>query len=639
VRLNECIKIVKYVPGGAIVPHQDGPWVPFEDQASIYTLLIYLNNDFQGGQTMMTDYSEYGPRSRPPLEYVRPEPGKALVFDHRLVHSGEKVTGGVKYILRAEIIFQRTSQLRPAIDSMYQYLDTPEYIRARQLYDESRESEMNCDKENFVMKYKQVLELQCIASTSHDSMNDLVLSGNYEKYRICWILLLQYLCVSDMPSIMLASKSFYRLSRSGEIWQHFTYLKYPPSLSTPVPGFRPPPSCCIDWYNIYKNRIHHTNNFTTLVIHIGIDYVSYASRLPFKLSHFSKYSLNDRHILRTIPYFLPHDPHEYTFGHIKSEFCDVFKSDIMIYAYPYHLNMPDYARFIPSSLSDPPPPSDYRNASKYPVSDEVLASHFENIDSSPQQISKYIPLVMDNMEPINWNVCAAIIRLFVGLQPYQSVMLLMGPYEYLLNSKYCTDDVNNVSNNKYIYDNTEPIFAFQHVLCTPAVRIEHMGIALLAKLGFSDGYIVFVVMNRSLTDDRIISTHVMLTAISKGVIIYNNYLFSNPSCSASIEDIVNAVIDSIASLVHSGEWKTNLMHSIPIVTYAFSRDFPEIKSHYDSLSSAISIEILNTKKFSLRHLYTVYPLGDNDDTEVVQGGIILSTMADHRSKCTFQPFA
>ena len=37
--------------GGHFSPHLDGPWVPHEDESSVFTVVIYLNSDFQGGET------------------------------------------------------------------------------------------------------------------------------------------------------------------------------------------------------------------------------------------------------------------------------------------------------------------------------------------------------------------------------------------------------------------------------------------------------------------------------------------------------------------------------------------------------------------------------------------------------------
>ena len=41
--------------GGHFSPHLDGPWVPHEDESSVFTVVVYLNSDFQGGETRFLD--------------------------------------------------------------------------------------------------------------------------------------------------------------------------------------------------------------------------------------------------------------------------------------------------------------------------------------------------------------------------------------------------------------------------------------------------------------------------------------------------------------------------------------------------------------------------------------------------------
>lgn len=38
---------------------------------------------------------------------VIPMPGRVLMFEHRLLHEGEEVKEGVKYVLRSDIMFRR----------------------------------------------------------------------------------------------------------------------------------------------------------------------------------------------------------------------------------------------------------------------------------------------------------------------------------------------------------------------------------------------------------------------------------------------------------------------------------------------------------------------------------------------------
>ena len=64
--------------GDHFSPHLDGPWVPSEEESSVFTVVIYLNSDFEGGATSFL--SEEGAISHvqikhhylaPPLTSVR----------------------------------------------------------------------------------------------------------------------------------------------------------------------------------------------------------------------------------------------------------------------------------------------------------------------------------------------------------------------------------------------------------------------------------------------------------------------------------------------------------------------------------------------------------------------------------------
>ena len=46
--------------GGHFSPHIDGPWVPREDESSVFTVVIYLNSDFQGGATKFLSEENQG---------------------------------------------------------------------------------------------------------------------------------------------------------------------------------------------------------------------------------------------------------------------------------------------------------------------------------------------------------------------------------------------------------------------------------------------------------------------------------------------------------------------------------------------------------------------------------------------------
>lgn len=87
--LNACFKVVRYEEGGHFALHRDGPWIPREDQASLFTLVVYLNDNFGGGATevwgsdavLMGTCDVVFARNTPCITVV-PVAGTALVFNH-----------------------------------------------------------------------------------------------------------------------------------------------------------------------------------------------------------------------------------------------------------------------------------------------------------------------------------------------------------------------------------------------------------------------------------------------------------------------------------------------------------------------------------------------------------------------------
>lgn len=100
-RANTLIMGALFHPGDAFGIHTDTGL--FYDRAtgekSRWTVLIYLNDDFEGGDTVFYDGDTWAETRR-----VRPEAGKALVFDIDLWHSGSPVTAGVKRWIGCELI-------------------------------------------------------------------------------------------------------------------------------------------------------------------------------------------------------------------------------------------------------------------------------------------------------------------------------------------------------------------------------------------------------------------------------------------------------------------------------------------------------------------------------------------------------
>lgn len=90
--LNEDFRFYKYESGMQFKPHRDGVVSKSVSQHSYYTFMIYLNDDCEGGETKFEHFT------------MTPKTGAALVFAHNLLHEGAEVSGGVKYVLRTDVI-------------------------------------------------------------------------------------------------------------------------------------------------------------------------------------------------------------------------------------------------------------------------------------------------------------------------------------------------------------------------------------------------------------------------------------------------------------------------------------------------------------------------------------------------------
>ena len=94
---NERLRCYRYAPGEYFAPHFDGAYVRHPNEKSLLTFMVYLNECEAGGHTGFEDLE---------LE-VRPSPGRALLFNHRLRHEGATVVKGIKYAVRSDLMYRR----------------------------------------------------------------------------------------------------------------------------------------------------------------------------------------------------------------------------------------------------------------------------------------------------------------------------------------------------------------------------------------------------------------------------------------------------------------------------------------------------------------------------------------------------
>jgi predicted 2-oxoglutarate/Fe(II)-dependent dioxygenase YbiX len=92
--LNERFRFYRYTEGQVFRWHHDGYFERDNGEQSALTFLIYLNEDYLGGETNFE------------WTRVKAKTGMGLVFPHHLVHQGNAVLGdGVKYVIRTDVMY------------------------------------------------------------------------------------------------------------------------------------------------------------------------------------------------------------------------------------------------------------------------------------------------------------------------------------------------------------------------------------------------------------------------------------------------------------------------------------------------------------------------------------------------------
>jgi hypothetical protein len=100
VGFNERLRFYRYDPGQLFDWHRDGYFERPSGERSLITVLVYLNDDFTGGETSFDE-----PELKLGILKIAPRTGLALFFDHPLLHKGEPVESGRKYVLRTDVMY------------------------------------------------------------------------------------------------------------------------------------------------------------------------------------------------------------------------------------------------------------------------------------------------------------------------------------------------------------------------------------------------------------------------------------------------------------------------------------------------------------------------------------------------------
>ncbi len=93
--LNEQFRFYRYEDAQRFKRHIDGRFRRNDLEESRITFMVYLNEDFMGGETAFDAVT------------IAPRLGTALCFIHELKHEGCPVISGTKYVLRSDVMYRK----------------------------------------------------------------------------------------------------------------------------------------------------------------------------------------------------------------------------------------------------------------------------------------------------------------------------------------------------------------------------------------------------------------------------------------------------------------------------------------------------------------------------------------------------
>lgn len=93
---NPRLRVYRYAAGERHGAHWDTVVELPGGVKSLLTLVFYLNDGFTGGDT---DFPELERR-------ISPQAGRALLFQHRILHEATTVESGEKFVLRTDIFYR-----------------------------------------------------------------------------------------------------------------------------------------------------------------------------------------------------------------------------------------------------------------------------------------------------------------------------------------------------------------------------------------------------------------------------------------------------------------------------------------------------------------------------------------------------
>ena len=98
--INPRFRFLKYTSGDHFAKHTDEHYKNDKNEISLITVLIYINDDYEGGNTkfLIDDKNENDIS-------IIPKIGLICLMDQNILHEVPKLISGIKYVIRTELMY------------------------------------------------------------------------------------------------------------------------------------------------------------------------------------------------------------------------------------------------------------------------------------------------------------------------------------------------------------------------------------------------------------------------------------------------------------------------------------------------------------------------------------------------------
>jgi hypothetical protein len=250
VALNDGFVLSKYSPGQYFKPHRDGLYINGNEEHSIFSVVIYLNqgSSFKGGNLnfiaregeekkkakggKLTGLQDVEDRSNIIATY-RPSKGEAIIFNSDALHEGEALEAGYKYIMRTFVMFRRVTRFDEQID----YGKDKTWVDTLKLFASFDTLHVNGDTYAFTRAYLEAQEAQLRhRRTLHAPTGPFPI----DVFR----LIFAYLGASDVMKAMRLSRAWYESGRDNVVWQRLYQQQFTDASTGKIE---------FDWFTKYKS--------------------------------------------------------------------------------------------------------------------------------------------------------------------------------------------------------------------------------------------------------------------------------------------------------------------------------------------------------------------------------------------------